>query len=274
MADQTIEERIAEIAQGFGQGVQNFFAVRDQMKNRNLQEEALKRQQALQAFEVSSNLSNQTGKIVTPEQVAPLLNSGNFTGIGDILKNAPSTQKSLQADEDRKLEQEYKRSMIDKNKRYDPNAAATAKANITAERKKSDSKIHSAEESAPGDMSLIFNYMKMLDPGSTVREGEYATAEQARGIDSNVLAMYNRAKSGERLTPQQRELFKSNASRLGKSQYDTYKSFTAPQRKRIQELGLDESQIFPSFSQQKYFETPAKEAKYQRYLELKAKAGA
>jgi hypothetical protein len=269
------------------------------MKNRNLQEEALKRQQALQAFEVSSNLSNQTGKIVTPEQVAPLLNSGNFTGIGDILKNAPSTQKSLQADEDRKLEQEYKRSMIDKNKRYDPNAAATAKANITAERKKSDaidnlrkeisglpatkdltdidvslSKIHSAEESAPGDMSLIFNYMKMLDPGSTVREGEYATAEQARGIDSNVLAMYNRAKSGERLTPQQRELFKSNASRLGKSQYDTYKSFTAPQRKRIQELGLDESQIFPSFSQQKYFETPAKEAKYQRYLELKAKAGA
>ncbi|MDO4713960.1 MAG: hypothetical protein Q4B28_04950 [bacterium] len=32
---------------------------------------------------------------------------------------------------------------------------------------------------AAGDMSLIFAYMKILDPNSTVRESEYANAQNA-----------------------------------------------------------------------------------------------
>ena len=39
-----------------------------------------------------------------------------------------------------------------------------------------------ASANAAGDMALIFSYMKMLDPNSTVREGEYATAEAAAGV--------------------------------------------------------------------------------------------
>lgn len=35
--------------------------------------------------------------------------------------------------------------------------------------------------SPAGDLSLVFNYMKMLDPGSVVRESEFRSAEQARG---------------------------------------------------------------------------------------------
>ena len=41
---------------------------------------------------------------------------------------------------------------------------------------------------AAGDMALIFSYMKMLDPNSTVREGEYATAQDAGSIPHASLA--------------------------------------------------------------------------------------
>ena len=64
---------------------------------------------------------------------------------------------------------------------------------------------------AAGDMSLIFNYMKMLDPGSTVREGEYATAQQATGIPDRVINLYNAAMDGTRLNVAQRADFANTA---------------------------------------------------------------
>ena len=72
-------------------------------------------------------------------------------------------------------------------------------------------KVEGAPESAAGDMSLIFGYMKLLDPGSTVREGEFATAEQAAGVPTRILNAYNRVVSGERLSPEQRNDFKGTA---------------------------------------------------------------
>lgn len=61
--------------------------------------------------------------------------------------------------------------------------------------------------SAAGDVALIFNFMKMLDPGSVVREGEFATAQNAAGVPERVMALYNRILSGERLTDQIRADF-------------------------------------------------------------------
>lgn len=52
-------------------------------------------------------------------------------------------------------------------------------------------------------MALIFGYMKMLDPGSTVREGEYATAQNTTGIPGWVTNAYNKAKDGVFLNEQQ-----------------------------------------------------------------------
>ena len=81
--------------------------------------------------------------------------------------------------------------------------------------KKVESAYNSADQNAPNDMAMIFGYMKTLDPGSTVREGEYASAEQARGVPASVLAMYNKAIDGQILTPEQRtQFFKSAARQL------------------------------------------------------------
>jgi hypothetical protein len=79
-------------------------------------------------------------------------------------------------------------------------------------------KIESAPDTAAGDMSKIFGFMKILDPSSTVREGEYASAENARGVPDTVRAQYNKAKSGQRLTPAQRTQFTQAAGDLVESQ--------------------------------------------------------
>ena len=84
-----------------------------------------------------------------------------------------------------------------------------------------------------GDIALIFGYMKMLDPNSVVREGEFATAQNAGGIDEKIRNAYNKAKNGTRLQDSQRRDFVKNAEALYNSyakQYNTrleeYKSYS------------------------------------------------
>ena len=50
--------------------------------------------------------------------------------------------------------------------------------------------------SPASDMALIFGFMKLLDPTSTVREGEYATVQNATGIPGRVTNAYNNAIDG------------------------------------------------------------------------------
>ncbi|MCJ2102387.1 hypothetical protein [Methylobacterium sp. E-046] len=68
--------------------------------------------------------------------------------------------------------------------------------------------------SPASDMSLVFGYMKMLDPGSVVREGEYATAKNAAGVPEQVLNAYNKARNGEFLSDRQRQDFLGQAQEL------------------------------------------------------------
>jgi hypothetical protein len=75
-----------------------------------------------------------------------------------------------------------------------------------------------AADAGPGtaasDMAMIFAYMKVLDPGSTVREGEFATAQNAGGLDDKTKAAWNNLISGERLTPDQRDDFMVQGRKL------------------------------------------------------------
>ena len=71
-----------------------------------------------------------------------------------------------------------------------------------------------ADPSAAGDISIIFSYMKMLDPGSVVREGEQATARNAAGIPDRIRNLYNKTLTGESLDPNQRQDFLNQGQRL------------------------------------------------------------
>jgi hypothetical protein len=69
-------------------------------------------------------------------------------------------------------------------------------------------------KTAAGDMALLFQYMKLLDPNSTVREGEYATAQQAGSVPQRIIAMYNSTVDGQLLSDQQRADFLTQSDRL------------------------------------------------------------
>lgn len=74
---------------------------------------------------------------------------------------------------------------------------------------------------AASDMSLIFAYMKLLDPNSTVREGEYATAQNAGSAWQKAGNLYNSILQGQKLQPEQRMNFAREAQGVYKSAAST-----------------------------------------------------
>lgn len=70
--------------------------------------------------------------------------------------------------------------------------------------------------SAQSDQSLIFNWMKLQDPGSVVRESEYAAAEATRGLTDKAGAYFQKMNNGELLTPEQRKRFVEESQNLAR----------------------------------------------------------
>jgi hypothetical protein len=100
-----------------------------------------------------------------------------------------------------------------------------------------------SKDTAAGDISAIFGYMKMLDPGSVVREGEFATAQNAAGIPDQIRNLYNKAITGERLNPNQRQMFKSQADSLYGAARGEYETREKQTRAISQQYGLDANRI-------------------------------
>jgi hypothetical protein len=70
------------------------------------------------------------------------------------------------------------------------------------------------DQTAAADIALIFAYMRMLDPNSVVREGEFATAQNAAGIPDRIRNYYNRALSGNLLNDKQRNEITGEARKV------------------------------------------------------------
>lgn len=109
-------------------------------------------------------------------------------------------------------------------------------------------RIQASKNDAAGDLSLIFAYMKMLDPGSVVREGEFANAQNAAGVPDRVLNIYNKIASGERLTEGQRRGFTSQAKALMDA---------AQQREKTVRGGIDQVVKSYRLNPDNVFYTPA-----------------
>lgn len=100
-------------------------------------------------------------------------------------------------------------------------------------------KILSADASPAGDMSLVFGYMKMLDPGSSVREGEYATAENAASVPERIRTQYNKALTGEKLGEAQRQDFRKQAGGVYEAQLRGQKALMGQYTDLAKRYGTD-----------------------------------
>ena len=97
--------------------------------------------------------------------------------------------------------------------------------------------------SAAGDMSLIFAYMKLLDPGSSVREGEQATARNTGSIPARLVAMYNNALEGTAFSPEVRADFADRTRKLVAGQRPLMNQQMDLFRRRATSQDLDPSLI-------------------------------
>lgn len=127
----------------------------------------------------------------------------------------------------------------------------------------------SAQDPSPaGDLAMIFNYMKVLDPGSVVRESEFATAESAAqwlqeagnsGIDVPlpVAAAIRRMATGQRLSNEQRADFLNRAGLLYNSQAENANAEVEEYRQLADAYGLEPDRIAKVAE---YYQIPAERA--------------
>lgn len=106
-------------------------------------------------------------------------------------------------------------------------------------------KAAASEPSAAGDMALIFGFMKLLDPGSSVREGEYASAQNAAGVPDRVRSQYNSILTGQKLAPEQRKDFLIQAQKQYGIHVGQYSKQAARYRDLAAKNGADPDDVAP-----------------------------
>lgn len=104
-------------------------------------------------------------------------------------------------------------------------------------------KIKSTSDTGAGDMSLLYSYVKLLDPGSVVRESEFATAAASGSYGERIQGLVQRIATGQRLPPSLRKDFLAEAANIyngQKVQYDAIKDrYTSIAKK----YGLDVADV-------------------------------
>jgi len=120
-------------------------------------------------------------------------------------------------------------------------------------------KVKTAAEnpSAAGDLALVFNYMKILDPGSVVREGEFQTAADATSwlqrteddgfaVPLPIAKAIRKLEDGTLLTADQRQDFLSTARNTASAQFKPAKEALQRYKGLAANSGLRADQIIPS----------------------------
>src|SRR4029453_14366541 len=93
------------------------------------------------------------------------------------------------------------------------------------------------------DIAFIYAYMKILDPTSVVREGEFATAQNAASVPDRVRNAYNQAMSGQRLNPQQRTDILGAAGRIAGEAKQAYDSSVQQYATKAQRRNLNPENV-------------------------------
>lgn len=96
---------------------------------------------------------------------------------------------------------------------------------------------------AAAQQSILFGIMKLNDPGSAVKEGEYATAENAQGVPERLRNEYNRIIKGGRMSPEAMQRYVDQAQRLKGSWRRKYEGYRDHFEKRAKAWGVDPGNV-------------------------------
>jgi len=100
--------------------------------------------------------------------------------------------------------------------------------------------------SAAGDLAAATKFMKLLDPGSVVRESELGMAMAATGALDRASNYYNLLKTGQKLTPDQRKDFMNVAGTLYKASENVVIPLQSQYRGLAAEAGVNPNSVVVS----------------------------
>ena len=98
-----------------------------------------------------------------------------------------------------------------------------------------------------GDIAMIFQFMKLLDPGSRVTEGEVALAGQVSGKASQFLNLYNRIMKGEVLTDKARADLLHQGANIARDTIRKQRASEGEFRGIAERWGIDERDVIVDF---------------------------
>lgn len=109
-------------------------------------------------------------------------------------------------------------------------------------------KIQSTSDTGAGDMSLLYSYVKLLDPGSVVRESEFATAAASGSFGEQVQGAVQRVLSGQRLPPTLRAAFKNEATNIYGAQRKGFENISKTYGDLAGKYGIPVDQVVYDYS--------------------------
>jgi hypothetical protein len=117
--------------------------------------------------------------------------------------------------------------------------------------------LDAANASAPATLAAATTFMKLLDPGSVVRESELGMALAATGTLDRVQNTWQRMQKGQVLTPMQVAEFKSVAEKLYGAAEQNQKGLDEHYATRAKAYGLDPNKVIGDY----YIKKPKVEPK-------------
>jgi hypothetical protein len=106
-------------------------------------------------------------------------------------------------------------------------------------------KIMTTADTGAGDMSLLYQYVKLLDPGSVVRESEFATAAASGSFGDQIQGAAQRIATGKRLTPELKAQFRNEAQNIFDQQQSSANQTAEQYRRLAIDYGLDPMRVVP-----------------------------
>jgi len=104
-------------------------------------------------------------------------------------------------------------------------------------------KIRKTADTGTDDLALIYSFVKILDPGSAVREGEIKLAGTPTPLLIELQQKYKRAVGGQLLHPTLRAQYKASAEKLFAGQMERYSAEAERYKQLATKQGMDPSDV-------------------------------
>lgn len=192
--------------------------------------------QAIKEFENGTRSGSNGAPTVASGGGARVVAQGENRGLSPSEQRAEARAQQSEQTANRKTEVDLRREFNNRQEVKDFRTVQSAYNSVQAAAR---------NPSAAGDLSLIFAYMKILDPGSVVREQEFANAQNAAGVPDQIRNRYNQILNGQRLNPNQRRDFLNQANNLFQTRRQTYANVENEYRGYAESYGVSPDRVAP-----------------------------